>query len=771
MSLRFLTRRRDRDRSHSSTPSGTDTCLVLPPADSLLRRGKPALVPSEVQIISWHPTDLQASGREVHISSRAHPAAVAPATPVYNAFTARSLSAHLSSAHVSADGQGDTRAHTSGSSDIGHTFFSARDAPSHRSYDSHRARAKTEPHSQPATWPEAALAESTSATPRAPSAADTPRSEDVEELSSSLGALPALEPEPNPTPSVPIRLTSKARRAKARSHHAHSSYTGAFDDAVPSFTGTPASLPSSSGLGFSLLHRNASVPSFDFVHAGGAHGQSAGKSEAGTLSGLLSRIASTRQLRRTKHAAGARVDAAALAHWSEAEGTSDARARSHSITSKLRRSREGKPTRSAAPPSAWRTEAADASSAYSSDTEHSVAPGSSSGHAAEPAGGARHAMNASWSDVAAAASSVDGAASKRFSSAAVSPAGQVHANGVGAQLDSPQVSGLPLPLAHTAEERAIETTHLLRRLGPPPVGLAPECFEDRVALIQNYVLNQLPLPLLPRSHSPADDSTGYTGYSSRSGSASSQHAHRSSLPPPSRQASTRNSSSMSASTQATLQDEFAKLECVAEHALVLHGALATHAVLQQLRLQDAFVEARRRCGVDWSKSHFELGVARGGVDAGRGGAGAGLGLRGVDEGSEMSLRPAPRRRRGAAGRPITAPASATSLLPPAHASATDAIGFDSALFTPQSFSAKRKPSPVTTRPPSSNDTHSSTSHTTHRSTSSSSAAAVRSPPLFGHDLSIGAMAADRRSQDTQFTDSDCCVGDGTGRAKAGVIEW
>lgn len=879
----------------------------------------------------------------MHISSRAQDTSSSSATPVYNAFTARPAASNTSAV---TDNNGST--HSSGT-DLAHTFFSARDPPSHRSCDakgSIRARPNTAPRSQPPLWAGSTFSEFASATLRPPSAIDTPRSEDVEELSNSLCALPPLDKLESTKTSLPIRLSSKARRAKSRSHHAHTFTSGAYGDAVSthelpmsSFTGTPASLPLASGLGFLALQRNASVPSFaNFPHpSSSAKEQSADNNEAGpstsTSSGLLSRIASTRQLRRNKNMSAVDVESSASANWGGSETKIDSRSRSQSIgsiASKLRRSKDnmqapptpskggGKLTRSAAPPSAWRTDAAAtaatgdvSSSAYSSDNEPSVGPASSSGHGVESGGGSasyqRHIKNVSSGDATTTTAqhpspvlpspllppsggfgSLDASSFKRISTystrAATSPAApapqQLHLDRVNSSFDSLQVSGLPLPLPMFNPASPGETvfTQLLKRIGPPPVGLASESFDERVTLIKNYILNQLPLPLLPQS--PQDEFAGYTLLSSRSGIVNGSHLHRSSLPTPPRHGNAYNGSTslVDPSRLTTLQDEFDKLECLAEQELCkLAGPLLQQGnnreqvigLFQDLRLEEAFLEARRRCGVDCSKSHFDLENfakahtrllldARPSAKVVNAAEALGLGLLGLgktDEGvkaraAEMSLQPAPRRKRGVgagrARRPITAPATGSSQalhsqFVAAHDSASPSatgqttttavgtsldyacpdlptsIGFDGELLTPQSFS---KPSviaryrhPITirtpfteaelstpqssssklsTRPPSSNDTHSTNSsshgsHTTHRTTAISTSSAIRSPPLFGHDLTRTFIAAgvdrvneeeegksERLSEDTQLTDSDCYVGEsavGGGKGRRRMVDW
>lgn len=128
---------------------------------------------------------------------------------------------------------------------------------------------------------------------------------------------------------------------------------------------------------------------------------------------------------------------------------------------------------------------------------------------------------------------------------------------------------------------------------------------------------------------------------------------------------------------AALEDEFDKLECLAEVEMAKLAPAEGGIGLEKLRLEEAFLEARRRSGVDWSRSHFELsslatavGAAAGSprmrdgalTAAGLGLSASGLGLAAMSKvgggengggGLGVSLKPAPRSRR----RPVTASAA------------------------------------------------------------------------------------------------------------------
>jgi hypothetical protein len=248
-------------------------------------------------------------------------------------------------------------------------------------------------------------------------------------------------------------------------------------------------------------------------------------------------------------------------------------------------------------------------------------------------------------------------------------------------------------------------------------------------MIQHYIQHQVPLVPLAKPHDPVSIAPA---------------SNRSSLPPPAR-----SSSATADARLAALADEFDKLECQTEHAMLELAALKGDGVrveIAELRLAHAFLAARRRCGVDSSRSHFELEAPPPAANSAspdlvsdprfhadatplRGTLGGmhpapaarppsareatdGLGGLGV------SLRPAPRRRR----RPITAPetqnkaiasmplssgaggsretlrrdgeaagtrpSTARSSRSPAPASDTAGAALEGELFTPASFSAR-----------------------------------------------------------------------------------
>ncbi|GAC97408.1 hypothetical protein PHSY_004993 [Pseudozyma hubeiensis SY62] len=812
MSLKFLTKRRDRNRSESATSNGTKNSSLdkspapsratLPSSDSFLSRGsKAAAAPPEVQVISWHPDDLRSARRDVHIRSRGDDAPFkASPTPVYQAFTSRSAPTSRfmtkpSTARTEIDHAPSSS--NASSSDIGHTFFGATDSLVLRN---HNFKSPRRPRPRPGTAP--LPKHPPPVTSQQDSASETPKSEDLEVLNPSSCPSPLLQqPESSTRPSVPVRHAGRPRHAKSRSYTSQAATHDAYDTDDPS---------SSFGLPFSSKHRNASVQSLISVVSTGARGSSSSQGDkstttsAGSSSGLLSRIPSRRRTR-SKNASVSDVHAAFPPDLSaEAESQPRFRARSESfgaLTTRLFRSKDqtmqaptattspNKASRNAikgtaAPPSAWRTDAIAPTAAsgddyahdaggestrapsmtYSSDNEVSVGHGSSlghgveSGHRAGTTSPSRNLMSGSSSDHSGTATSLlfaglkalgggggNDSTSNRFSTYSTkltaspkqSTAPQSHFDHPSPVLDSPRVSGLPLPLATPSPSSSpggtIFTAQLLKRIGPPPVGLAPECFHERVALVQNYILSQVPLPPLPLSpHSlPSDEDP--------IGKAASQRPSReSSLPLASRRSNTNPAPARSfiscvpmgkgesCDVTASLQDEFDKLECVAERELgnlvstpfsqQNSGGTPARLVdtLQTLRLREVFLAARSRCGLDPSRSHFDLqnfavtadqmarsdSSRRGTASAVNKDGSLGLGLRGITahspdmgQGIQMSLRPAPRRRRGtgsAAQRPLTAPGGAAQ--PMAYVCpdlpATVRNDFDGDLFTPQSFSAK-----------------------------------------------------------------------------------
>lgn len=814
MSLKFLTKRRDRNRSESATSNGTKNSSLdkspapsratLPSSDSFLSRGsKAAAAPPEVQVISWHPRDLHAAGRDVHIRSREDDASIkASSTPVYQAFTSRSAptSQYMTKPSIPrTDIDHAPSSSNASSSDIGHTFFGATDSPVLRN---HNFKSPRPPRPRPGTAPPPK--HSPSVTPQPDPASYTPKSEDLEVLNPSLCPSPLLQqPEPSSRRSMPVRLAGRPRHAKSRSYTSHAATHDAYDTDDPS---------SYSELPFSSIHRNASVQSLTSIVSTGARASSSSQGDqpmstsASSSSSLLSRFPSRRRTR-SKNASASEVQTSFPSDLSaEAESQPQFRARSESfgsLTTRLLRSKDHtmqapaassnpiKASRNAikgtvAPPSAWRTDviasapasgdeyAHDAggdltrapSMTYSSDNEMSVGHGSSLGHGAEAGhrGGttspSRHLRSGSSSDHSSTATSLlfaglkalgggggNDSTSNRFSAysakLAASPkqstAPQLHFDHPSPVLDSPRVSGLPLPLATPSPSSSpggnIFTAQLLKRIGPPPIGLPPECFHERVTLIQNYILSQVPLPPLPLSpHSlPSDEDPIVKA-------ASQPPSRQSSLPLAPRRSNTNPAQvrdfispvptglkGESCEVTASLQDGFDKLECLAERELgnlvstpfAQQNADGTPAglldTLQALRLQEVFLEARSRCGVDPSRSHFDLNnfavatdqMARSdssrrcAASAVNKGGSLGLGLREITphspdmgQGIQMSLKPAPRRRRRGTGvaaqRPFTAPGGAAQ--PMAYVCpdlpATVRNDFDGDLFSPQSFSAK-----------------------------------------------------------------------------------
>ncbi|KAF6767265.1 hypothetical protein PSEUBRA_003613 [Kalmanozyma brasiliensis GHG001] len=646
---------------------------------------------------------------------------------------------------------------------------------------------------------------------------DTPRSDNVEELEASSGAQTPLRQKDASNSEDIVRPATKARRPKSRSDHGHGGSRMAIhgdvdvdDLSTPSFAGTPLSLPSGSRVPFSAFHRNASVSSLtSFISFGGAGDVSANEGDTATFkkpSGFLSRFPSTRRRsRRSKNASSGDAQSSASGDSDGQSGSSRARSESHhSAAPKFSQSRDNvqsppsttkavKSGRLAAPPSAWRSDMAavapvadiysaggggGTSSAYSSDNEMSVGHASSSGHGAEPSEGRtffqKHGRRASGGDTSVSAREnssllhpsftifgrITDAATKRASmyssKSNASPAPAPMPLEPADPPISPRVSGLPLPLPSPSVASpggTIFTAQLFQRLGPPPIGLPPPNFEDRVELIHNHVLNQA-CPAHPSSN-PAGLGNDLSSIL-MSTSASSDGLYRSSLPPTPRGVTASTSSRTIRAAPydlTTLQDEFDKLECLAEREM--GRFVPTVEMLRELRLEEAFVEARRRCGVDCTRVQFEVKnvlVADDRLEPSRSMASV-LGLQHGEErfgGAEMSLTPAPRRRRGTATR--KSDSTGARITTPLSNLPSDGFA-PQELFTPQSFSVKplpvltqRQSSNVAGARPSSADTHSEASSGVSRS-------ALRSPPLFGQVLGFhGKGGVDRGSQDTEETD-------------------
>lgn len=767
MSLRFLTRRRDRDRSGHTAPTSTSldkqpasACVILPRES--IAQGK-GTVPSEVQIISWDPRHLEATGREVHIRSRGEHAS--STVPVYAAFAApagRRASAILTASETPS------------------TMPGFRDADGKANPHSTRARPRTAPRSyNDRSWGDSRTIFDPITS--APTATDAPRSEHVEELNPSW-AIPSIE-KGDGKRSLPVRLASKARRAKSRSQHPAAADDSDLDQGAnsSSFVGMPASMPSNSRSGFQFFHHNASVQSLASLASLSGGGKESLLPEQSDIPGstsLLSRTPSKRRLRRSKnassadiHSAAPRIDAEVPSSRSRSSSLSamapkflrSKESRTEAVTSQVPSTASRSKVSRAAPPSAWRPDIITSdgiASSYTSDNETSVGHSFSSGHFQNPNQRPAHRDSG---DTAVGNSqllspTLHAKELSRVSDTARSPTISIldaspRAKGLG----SPDISGLPLPPtdspATPASLSSLFASQLFKTLGPPPFGLPPHRFEDRVVLIHNYIQSQVPPLRL------VDTTTISTGN------------HRSSLPPATR-------------TRArALEDEFDKLECQTEQEMLkLAPSQKGDMGIGELRLEDAFLEARRRCGVDSSRSHFESNLGQGSGMAGLKEASSG---RTEGQGLGLGLTPAPRsRRRGAGRRPITAPEAQegstvdrTSSTPPPIAfsragregsrpSTARTSGFttlqqvsenshslpryfavppstEQGLFTPQSFSSKP---PVPLYNPhfrrGSSEADSSSSHT-HRSSSS----LIKSPPLFGYPMQPSHRM--RGSQDTK----------------------
>ncbi len=744
MSLRFLTRRRDRDRSNSilnSQPSPSRACIALP--DEPVRSGNAgnAAIPADVHVISWDPRDLEAAGRDVHIRSRdplPSPGLGPIDTPVYRAFTA---SQHLNHPPP----------------------VPAKSTPIKPQNAKSRARPKTASSAQ-----DRQRIDFLESRPSL-SAADNIRTDYLEVLHASTTT--QHDHAHTSKHSFSRRFASKIRRAKSRSQQSGLAYdSGAETDADISHATLPASFASGSRLPYSHAQDNASVQSF--ASQASAHTRDfCLLSASDATSSLLSRLPNTRKLRRRQNASTADIQllasSSARSQSDNAASAATSRSRSASLSTMAPKFLRPKDSRAdmgpnappspaknrlnrGAPPSAWRPDAASieaaagASSSYSSDNDASAA--SSTGHAhglaanssvgaASP--GPYHAQLVGHTDAQHAhghrprtpvnrLSAITSALLPRTPDPESSPRPPSRHNAP----SSPIVAGLPLPAKPTRTASPAVTTSLLasqlfKRLGPPPVGLEPHRFDERVLMIQHYIQNQVPLVPLAKPHDPVTFAPA---------------SNRSSLPPPARRSS-------ADPRLAALADEFDKLECQTEHAmleLAAHKGDVVRFEIAELRLADAFLAARRRCGVDSSRSHFELEAlppaansdspdlvsdSRFHADATplRGTLGGmhpapavrppsareatdGLGGLGV------SLRPAPRRRRrpitapetqnkGIASMPLsssgnremlrrdgeaadTRPSTARSSRSPAPASDTAGGALEGELFTPASFSAR-----------------------------------------------------------------------------------
>ncbi|KAJ1572291.1 hypothetical protein NDA11_005666 [Ustilago hordei] len=573
MSLRFLTRRRDRSNSTSnsldSKPSSSSP--LLSPHDPFAK-GKSA-VPAQVQIISWHPRDLESSGRQVHIRSRADD--TCSATPVYHAFTASSVrrgseiltppqasstSSHSSPRHAPRHVQ-QTRVEASAA-----TSRARLTSASSRSYDDQCSK----PDSLHLKHPVSRLVAST--------LLDTPRSEHVELLQPSW---PTPDRDAQEQRSSLIHSHTTPRPAESLPHHTK---TAGYDDTLTDTEDASiySRMPSSSRSHFASIHPSASVASLaSFLSLGGGSKdtpapasteltKTASSSSSSFNNTLLSRTPSTRRLRRSTNASSADIQISASSTESGA---------GPSVAPEMIASRSRSSSLSSLTPKFLRSDNQGSSHGHGHQQEHTSS--STLGHLLSKVAVSAHVRK----------SSAD-AASDRFYHR--SPAPNTHrpltatigtssspllASSITA-VDSPIISGLPLPDPTPASISLLVTSQLFKRLGPPPVGLEPHCFHERVALIQGYVQSQVPPPPCPKSPP--------------------QGVQRASLPPPPRKRR----------DVAALEDEFDKLECLAEVEMAKFAS-AGGVGLEELRLEEAFLEARRRSGVDWSRSHFELRSAVG----------------------------------------------------------------------------------------------------------------------------------------------------------------
>ncbi|GAC71146.1 hypothetical protein PANT_1d00015 [Moesziomyces antarcticus T-34] len=533
MSLRFLTRRRDRDRSNSilnSQPSPSGACIALP--DQAARLGnagnagnaRNAAVPADVHIISWDPRDLEAAGRDVHIRSRdplPSPGLGPVDTLVYRAFTASQRLDHPPP-------------------------VPAKSNPIRPQHAKSRARPKTASSVQ-----DRQRIDFLESRPSL-SAADDIRPDYLEVLQPSSTTATSLSTQHDhahtSNHSFSRRFASKIRRAKSRSQQHGLAYdSGAETDADISHATLPASFASGSRLPYSHAQHNASVQSF--ASQASAHDREfCLLSPSNPSSSFFSRLPNTRKLRRRQNASAADIQllASSSAGTQPANDASAATSRSRSaslstMAPKFLRPKDSRtdmvanapPTPAkarlhrGAPPSAWRPDAAAAaaeaaapggSSTYSSDNDASA--GSSTGHAhslgattsvgaASP--GPYHAPLVSHPDAQHAhaqqllgtsahrprtpvnrLSAITSALLPRTPDPESSPRPQSRHN----VPSSPIIAGLPLAAkpARTASPAATNSllaSQLFKRLGPPPVGLEPHRFDERVLMIQHYIQHQM----------------------------------------------------------------------------------------------------------------------------------------------------------------------------------------------------------------------------------------------------------------------------------------
>ncbi|KAN0064143.1 hypothetical protein ACQY0O_003310 [Thecaphora frezii] len=146
------------------------------------------------------------------------------------------------------------------------------------------------------------------------------------------------------------------------------------------------------------------------------------------------------------------------------------------------------------------------------------------------------------------------------------------------------LSSSPLTAANDSMS-GLMATKLFQQLGPPPMGLDASAFEDRVAIVIDYI-NTRRLTLagrVPRPPSPTE--------------------RRGSLAPLTKPASLQRGISV-----ASTEDEFDKVECQMEQEMLrsLTRGVYDRRSIEELRLDAVFLEARRRCQVGHTRTHFQL---------------------------------------------------------------------------------------------------------------------------------------------------------------------
>ncbi|PWN47524.1 hypothetical protein IE53DRAFT_371388 [Violaceomyces palustris] len=140
-----------------------------------------------------------------------------------------------------------------------------------------------------------------------------------------------------------------------------------------------------------------------------------------------------------------------------------------------------------------------------------------------------------------------------------------------------------------AQPQPLAVSHLFQQLGPPPTGLAPTEFESRVKLVTDWINSRRFAKALSRD----EEVKGWS---------------RKSLPAQAKGSLTPATLVRSLST-ATILDEFDKLECQFEQEMIRAIARGCdRQLVESLFLGSVFIESRRRCGLDHSKTQFQLFV-------------------------------------------------------------------------------------------------------------------------------------------------------------------